>query len=251
MTRLSGRTAVVTGGTRGLGARIARMFLQEGADVVVASREKGEWRPEPGAGGGRIAYHPVDVRDPDSATELMRAAADRFGGVDILVANAGVSRPGAVEKLAPDHWAEVLDTNVTGVFHCARAAIQFYAWQMGLIDDRKAEEWADTFTEDAVFEEASRMDPLRGRAAIAASCRKRADRLEAERTDFRHWLGMLDVHAQPDGSLRTRTYALAMRTRLDGPLEIFPSVVCRDHLVPRNNGWLVSHRVLQHDGSGR
>ncbi|GCB46919.1 nuclear transport factor 2 family protein [Streptomyces sp. NL15-2K] len=128
---------------------------------------------------------------------------------------------------------------------------QFYAWQMGLIDDRKAEEWAATFAEDAVFEEASRMEPLRGRAAIAASCRKRADRLEAEQTDFRHWLGMLDVRAQPDGTLRTRSYALAMRTRLGGPLEIFASVVCRDHLVPDGNGWLVRHRSLQHDGSGQ
>ncbi|WP_073948913.1 nuclear transport factor 2 family protein [Streptomyces kebangsaanensis] len=127
---------------------------------------------------------------------------------------------------------------------------QFYAWQMGLIDDRKAEEWAATFAEDAVFEEASRMEPLRGRAAIAASCRQRADRLEAEQTDFRHWLGMLDVHLQPDGTLRTRTYALAMRTRLGGPLEIFASVVCRDHLVPEGKGWLVQHRSLQHDGSG-
>ncbi|WP_237408555.1 nuclear transport factor 2 family protein [Streptomyces sp. M2CJ-2] len=127
---------------------------------------------------------------------------------------------------------------------------QFYAWQMGLIDDRKAQEWADTFTEDAVFEEASRMEPLRGRAAIAASCRQRADRLEAEQTDFRHWLGMLQVLPQQDGTLRTRNYALAMRTRLGGPLEIFASVVCHDHLVPDGTGWLVRHRTLQHDGSG-
>ncbi|GCB46921.1 SDR family NAD(P)-dependent oxidoreductase [Streptomyces sp. NL15-2K] len=125
MTQLSGKTAVVTGGTRGLGSRIARMFLQEGADVVVASREQGDWRAEQEADGDRVAFHPVDVRDPASTRDLMSAAADRFGGVDIVVANAGVSRPGAVEKLAPAHWAEVLDTNVTGAFHCAQAAVPY------------------------------------------------------------------------------------------------------------------------------
>lgn len=123
MTRLSDKTAVVTGGTRGLGWRLARRFLEEGANVVVASRDRGDWRPEPVAGGTRVTFHPVDVRDPASAQDLMSAAADRFGTVDIVVANAGVSRPGAVEKLAPAHWAEVIDTNVTGVFNCAQAAI--------------------------------------------------------------------------------------------------------------------------------
>ncbi|WP_069814241.1 nuclear transport factor 2 family protein [Streptomyces sp. TP-A0874] len=126
---------------------------------------------------------------------------------------------------------------------------QFYARQMGLIDDGRAEEWAATFTEDAVFEEPSRLDPLRGRDAIRVSCRARADRLEAENTDFRHWLGMLDVRPQDDGSLRTRAYALAMRIPRGGALDIFASVVCEDHLVPSDGGWAVRHRHLQHDGA--
>ncbi|WP_285735159.1 nuclear transport factor 2 family protein [Nocardiopsis sp. ATB16-24] len=128
---------------------------------------------------------------------------------------------------------------------------QFYARQMGLIDDRLPEEWASTFTEDAVFEEASRMAPLRGREAIAASCRVRAERLEAEQIDFRHWLAMLDIRPQPDGTLHTRVYALAMRTGRGGPLDIFASVVCRDELVQSDDRWLVRHRELQHDGAER
>ncbi|WP_017588790.1 nuclear transport factor 2 family protein [Nocardiopsis ganjiahuensis] len=128
---------------------------------------------------------------------------------------------------------------------------QFYARQMGLIDDRFPEEWAATFTEEAVFEEASRIDPLHGREAIAASCRARAERLEAEQIDFRHWLAMLDVRPQPDGTLRTRAYALAMRTGRGGPLDIFASVVCRDELVRSGELWLVRHRELQHDGVER
>ncbi|GAA4689017.1 hypothetical protein GCM10023347_51040 [Streptomyces chumphonensis] len=128
---------------------------------------------------------------------------------------------------------------------------QFYARQMGLIDDGHPDAWADTFTEDAVFAEASRLkEPLRGREVIRASCRERQRRLDAEGIDFRHWLGMLDVRPQPDGSLRTRAYALAMRTPRGGALEIFASVVCHDHLVAGDGGWRVRSRDLTHDGAG-
>lgn len=129
---------------------------------------------------------------------------------------------------------------------------QFYARQMGLIDDGLPDEWSDTFTEDAVFQEASRLNgPLRGREAIRASCRARKERLDAEKLDFRHWLGMLDVRPQADGSLRTRSYALAMRVPRGGELDIFASVVCHDHLVLVDGTWKVAERDLHHDGSGR
>ncbi|MFE0178671.1 nuclear transport factor 2 family protein [Streptomyces sp. NPDC059002] len=129
---------------------------------------------------------------------------------------------------------------------------QFYARQMGLLDDGRPDEWAGTFTEDAVFQEASRLDePLRGRDAIRASSRARKERLDGDKLDFRHWLGMLDVRPQDDGSLRTRSYALAMRIPRGGALDIFASVVCHDHLVQVDGTWQVRHRDLHHDGSGR
>ncbi|MFI9812612.1 nuclear transport factor 2 family protein [Saccharothrix variisporea] len=127
---------------------------------------------------------------------------------------------------------------------------QFYAHQMGLLDDREPERWADTFTEDAVFQEASKMEPLHGRAAIRASARGSVDRLVANGVRMRHWLGMIQVHPQADGSLRTRCYALAMRTPQGGDLQVFVSVVCKDHLVPVDGGWLVRDRDLVHDGAG-
>ena len=129
---------------------------------------------------------------------------------------------------------------------------QFYARQMGLIDDGRPADWAETFTEDATFQEASRLDaPLKGRTAIRESSTARQARLDANKIDFRHWLAMLDVRPQPDGSLRTRAYALAMRTPRGGALDIFASVVCHDHLVPAGDGWQVRERDLYHDGSGR
>ena len=129
---------------------------------------------------------------------------------------------------------------------------QFYARQMGLLDDGRPDDWADTFTEDAVFQEANRLnEPLCGREAIRQSSLARKKRLEADRIDFRHWLGMLNVSTDEDGSLHTRAYALAMRVPRGGALDIFASVVCNDHLVSVDGVWQVRHRELHHDGSGR
>jgi|GEM_PF-1336841 len=127
---------------------------------------------------------------------------------------------------------------------------QFYAWQMGLMDDRQPDQWADTFTEDAVFQEASRMDGLQGRAAIRTAARASAERHLAAGLQMRHWLGMIQVDLEADGSVRSRCYALAVRTPKGGDLEVFASVVCRDHLVPvEGGGWLVRHRDLTHDAT--
>jgi 3-oxoacyl-[acyl-carrier protein] reductase len=117
--RLKGKAAVVTGGTRGLGRAVASAFLDEGCKVMYAARE-------PAAeiiGPCEAVFHPVDVRQPDSVRELMNAAVRQFSGLDILVANAGTSRPGRVGALSYDAWAEVIDTNLTGVFTCISAAL--------------------------------------------------------------------------------------------------------------------------------
>jgi 3-oxoacyl-[acyl-carrier protein] reductase len=70
----------------------------------------------------RLAFHPVDVREWRSVSDLMEMAVTRFGRLDVVVANAGVSRPGPVDALDTERWCEVIDTNLTGVFHCVRAA---------------------------------------------------------------------------------------------------------------------------------
>ncbi|WP_035734452.1 nuclear transport factor 2 family protein [Frankia casuarinae] len=126
--------------------------------------------------------------------------------------------------------------------------LQFYAHQMGLLDERQADSWADTFAEDAVFQEAARMDPLLGRPAIRASARASVERAAASGLQVRHWIGMLQVRPGPNGTVDTRCYALAMRTPKGGELELFASVVCADHLVPTRGGWMVRHRDLTHDG---
>lgn len=125
---------------------------------------------------------------------------------------------------------------------------QFYARHMALLDDGAAERWAETFTEDGVFEEPARMAPLRGRAAIRMSARARADRVAAEQVQYRHWIGMLDVTAGPDDALHTRYYALVLATPRGGELRVVSSVDCRDILVRVGGRLLVRHRLLQVDG---
>lgn len=120
--RLTGKVAVVTGGTRGLGRAIAERFLDEGASVVCAARNPYDIAELVDRAPGRVAFHEVDVTDSDSVVELMDKSAAAFGGLDIVVANAAVSRDGKVEWLDPSDWRQMVDTNLNGVFYTTQAA---------------------------------------------------------------------------------------------------------------------------------
>lgn len=124
-TRLAGRKAVVTGGTKGLGRAITQAFIREGCDVVAAARnaDHAEW--EMSIGPGKYLFHSVDVQDRASVDALMEYADLHLGGVDIVVANAGVSRPGPAATLPEEAWDEVIGTNLTGVFRCVQAAVPY------------------------------------------------------------------------------------------------------------------------------
>ncbi|MES5825233.1 SDR family NAD(P)-dependent oxidoreductase [Streptomyces sp. RG80] len=123
--RLKGKTAVITGGSRGLGRAIAERYLQEGARVVCAARNPYDIKEVLDLAPDRSAYIPVDVTSDSSVEALMARTTELFGGLDILVANAGVSRDGRVERLAVDDWQDMVATNLTGVFLCTRAAVPY------------------------------------------------------------------------------------------------------------------------------
>jgi 3-oxoacyl-[acyl-carrier protein] reductase len=113
---LDGRTALVTGGSRGIGAAIVRELARAGASVVVGYRSGGE-EAEAIAGevGGRALQ--ADVADPAEARRLVEEA----GELDVLVNNAGLTRDGLLARMSDDDWRAVLDTNLGGVFHTCRA----------------------------------------------------------------------------------------------------------------------------------
>lgn len=123
---LSGRVAAVTGGSRGLGLEIAEGLGEAGARVVVAAR-RAEWlRPAEEhlrSRGIEVAALTCDVSDPNQARQLVQAAVDRFGRLDVLVNNAGVTWAAPVEEMPLERWRQVLDVNLTGAFLVTQAAV--------------------------------------------------------------------------------------------------------------------------------
>jgi len=138
MAELAGRVAVVTGGSRGIGLAIGAALLARGADVLITGRAErhlvearevlerpvaGHGTGEPAATAGRLETAAADVRDPAAVERAMAKAVERFGGLDVLVNNAGIGAFRNVAEQSVEQWRETVDTNLTGVFHCCRAAI--------------------------------------------------------------------------------------------------------------------------------
>lgn len=125
--KLDGRTAVITGGTRGIGRGIAEAFLAEGANVVVNGRspEKGEQALKEMGAGERALFAAGDVRVQRQAEALVDAAVARFGAIDILVNNAGGSSGFApVAELSDEAWQEALNWMLNATFWCTRWALK-------------------------------------------------------------------------------------------------------------------------------
>jgi NAD(P)-dependent dehydrogenase (short-subunit alcohol dehydrogenase family) len=124
---LNGKRAIVTGGSRGIGRAIVLGLAQDGASVAACySRESDDvarLRGELEEIGGSSYLAQADVSDPESAEAFVRGAAERFGGVDILINNAGVVSHVMIEELEPDEWHRVLDVNLTAVYLVTKAAL--------------------------------------------------------------------------------------------------------------------------------
>ncbi|MDO8916077.1 MAG: 3-oxoacyl-[acyl-carrier-protein] reductase [Coriobacteriia bacterium] len=123
---LQGRTALVTGASRGIGAAIARRLAADGATVAVnysGSRSAAEALVAEIVGqGARAVALQADVSDPSACTTLVESTIAEFGRLDILVNNAGITRDGLLVRMSDDDWDAVIRTNLGGVFAMTRAA---------------------------------------------------------------------------------------------------------------------------------
>jgi 3-oxoacyl-[acyl-carrier protein] reductase len=117
MTHLEGRVALVTGASGGIGAAVARSLHDHGVKLALASRSGSDLGIEDAVAG------PCDVRDAGALDALAARAVERFGGLDILVANAGVGAYGPFLDLDPEHLEEMIDVNVKGTLYAVRAAL--------------------------------------------------------------------------------------------------------------------------------
>ncbi|HET7182822.1 MAG TPA: 3-oxoacyl-[acyl-carrier-protein] reductase [Candidatus Limnocylindrales bacterium] len=125
MIDLSGKSAVVTGGSRGIGRAIAIRLATQGADVAFSYRGNEAAAKETAAAiealGRRALPVQADVSDPAAADALIKAALEAFGKVDILVNNAGVTRDDLIMRMSLDDWKTVLETNLFGAFYVIKA----------------------------------------------------------------------------------------------------------------------------------
>lgn len=117
MTSLEGKVAFITGASRGIGAAVARLLAAQGARLALASRSGDDLGLE------GVVARSCDVRRQDDLDGLAAEAVERFGGIDILVANAGVGAYGPFLELPPDQLEEIIDVNVKGTLYAVRATL--------------------------------------------------------------------------------------------------------------------------------
>ena len=117
--------AIVTGGSKGIGLAIARALLDRGMQVTITARSERDLQRAASSLGAGDKLHAVsaDVRDEAGARRIVSETVARFGGLDVLVNNAGVGRFANVADMKVETWREVIDTNLTGVFYCTHAAL--------------------------------------------------------------------------------------------------------------------------------
>ena len=124
MFDLTGKTALVTGATGGLGAEIARALHAQGATVALSGTRENVLNDLKDQLGERAHVVPANLGDPDAVEALVPAATEVMGGVDILVNNAGITRDNITMRMKDEEWAAVIDVNLTAAFRLARACMR-------------------------------------------------------------------------------------------------------------------------------
>ncbi|MFZ3178768.1 MAG: 3-oxoacyl-ACP reductase FabG [Methylocystis silviterrae] len=126
LTSIAGRSVIVTGGSRGIGRGVARVFAAKGAQVLVVGRDVAQAEATAAAiraEGGRASGFAADVGNPGDVERMAAAALERQGGIDILCANAGVFPAARLMEMTLEQWNEVLSTNLAGAFLSVRACV--------------------------------------------------------------------------------------------------------------------------------
>jgi 3-oxoacyl-[acyl-carrier protein] reductase len=125
---LTDKVALVTGGSKGIGLGIAEALVDARVNVTITARSKSEVEMAAAGlnarGGGSVLAFSCDVRDFEAQKDAVSATVARFGGLDALVANAGVGRMAPIDVLSADDWNAMIDTNLTGVFYSVKAAVE-------------------------------------------------------------------------------------------------------------------------------
>ena len=128
MESFEGRTALVTGGTKGIGKAIARDLSEAGFNVTITARSESDVqrvRDELSAAGRSVLGIVADVSDPEACSTAVHQTVEVFGGLSVLVNNAGVGQFAPIQEMSLESWRTQIDTNLNGVFYMSRSAIPF------------------------------------------------------------------------------------------------------------------------------
>ncbi|MCJ7468174.1 MAG: 3-oxoacyl-ACP reductase FabG [Maribacter sp.] len=125
--RLKDKIAIVTGGARGIGQAISELFAKEGATVIIIDLlpQGQQVADEIKTHGGRAEYHQISVTDKAAVESLFKKVFGKYGKIDILINNAGITRDRTLEKMSEEEWDAVIDVNLKGVFICTQAVVPF------------------------------------------------------------------------------------------------------------------------------
>lgn len=127
MKGLENKTALITGGSKGIGYGIAEAMIQQHANVAITSRSKAAADKAAEQlnklGKGEAIGFAADVRNAGDQQKVVEAIIKKWGNLDVLVANAGLGHFGSIETLSAEQWRETIDTNLTGVFHSIQASL--------------------------------------------------------------------------------------------------------------------------------
>jgi NAD(P)-dependent dehydrogenase (short-subunit alcohol dehydrogenase family) len=123
--QLTGRVAIVTGGSRGIGFFIAEALLERGMNVTIVGRDEEALGNAADAldAGERLLTAVADVANLEQVRQFIDGTVDRWGGLDVLVNNAGIGGFSPIADMSPETWHAIIGTNLTGVYYCSHAAI--------------------------------------------------------------------------------------------------------------------------------
>ncbi|MEO1263114.1 MAG: 3-oxoacyl-ACP reductase FabG [Bacteroidota bacterium] len=125
--RLKNKIAIVTGGARGIGKAVSELFAKEGASVMIWDllEEGADTAAGINAAGGTAEYFKISVTDKKAIQENVKHVAEKYGRIDILINNAGITRDRTLMKMTDEEWQSVIDVNLTGVYNCTKAVVPY------------------------------------------------------------------------------------------------------------------------------
>jgi NADP-dependent 3-hydroxy acid dehydrogenase YdfG len=133
MQNLKNKVALITGATKGIGYGIAEALLKLGVKVAITSRTQESANEAAKKLGNNVLAIAADVKDFKSQQEAVAKTIEKFGGLDFLIANAGVGHFAAIDELSVEDWQETINTNLTGVFYSVKAAVDAIKKSKGYI----------------------------------------------------------------------------------------------------------------------